>query len=55
LLFRLILNISQTHYFTSNTIEDLVCRVAAVRCGVVPVTVNWQVSYHTFSSLCKFL
>ncbi len=28
--------------FSDNRLEDLVLRLAAVRVGAVPVTVNWQ-------------
>lgn len=30
------------HYFSGNTLADLALRLASVRLGTVPVTVNWQ-------------
>lgn len=32
----------QLHYFSGNTVEDLVLRTACVLTGSIPVTVNWQ-------------
>lgn len=33
---------SHVHFFSGNTVEDLILRMAAVLVGTVPVTVNWD-------------
>lgn len=49
------------HYFTSNKVEDIVLRLAAVILRCVPVTVNWstdtteKVAYKVNDTRCKLL